>query len=99
MAHSFYTLNSLQESCQEGLQDSLQNSGTLNKQNETVKESGLQNPRWNKSAAILAQELGMTVKEIRTVNIYGFSDRWKEYGASGYKVPENEKRPHKINML
>lgn len=35
----------------------------------------------------------------RTVNIYGFSDRWKEYGMSGYKVPENEKRTHKTKAL
>lgn len=35
----------------------------------------------------------------RTISIYGFSDRWKEYGLSGYKVPENEKRPHRIKTL
>ena len=35
----------------------------------------------------------------RTVNIYGFSDRWKKYGANDYEVPENEKRPHKIKTI
>lgn len=35
----------------------------------------------------------------RTVNIYGFSDRWKEYGMSGYNVPENEKRTRKTKAI
>ncbi len=35
----------------------------------------------------------------RTVNIYGFSERWKEYGMSGYNVPENEKRTHKTKAI
>ena len=29
----------------------------------------------------------------RTVNIYGFSDRWKDYGTQSFNIPRNEMRP------
>lgn len=32
----------------------------------------------------------------RTVNIYGFSDRWKKYGQPNYEVPHQFKRPTRI---
>ena len=33
----------------------------------------------------------------RTVNIYGFSDRWKIYGQASYEVPVQVKRPRRTH--
>lgn len=32
----------------------------------------------------------------RTANIYGFSDRWQQYGQASYEVPAAAKRPKRV---